>query len=65
MKKTLFIIIALFTIGSCSSDDSKDSKNTSCGSYNGQVLHLGEQGGCYYINSNGNKTYVERSNCQC
>jgi uncharacterized protein YgiM (DUF1202 family) len=24
---------------------------------------LGERGGCYYINSNGNKTYVDRSLC--
>jgi hypothetical protein len=24
---------------------------------------LGPRGGCYYINSNGNKTYVDRSLC--
>ena len=24
----------------------------------------GPRGGCYYINSNGNKTYVDRSRCR-
>lgn len=32
-------------------------------SYNGNVLQIGPRGGCYYINSNGNKTYVDRSYC--
>lgn len=32
-------------------------------SYNGHVLQIGPRGGCYYINSNGNKTYVDRSFC--
>jgi hypothetical protein len=26
-------------------------------------LHRGPRGGCYYINGNGNKTYVDRSEC--
>ena len=29
----------------------------------GRTLHRGPRGGCYYINSNGNKTYVDRSLC--
>jgi hypothetical protein len=29
----------------------------------GRELHVGPRGGCYYINSNGNKTYVDRSAC--
>ncbi len=36
-----------------------------CGTYNGNSLWTGERGGCYYINSNGNKTYVDRSECNC
>lgn len=36
-----------------------------CGTYNGKQLYRGPQGGCYYINSNGNKTYVDRSYCNC
>lgn len=31
--------------------------------YNGHVLYIGPRGGCYYINDNNNKTYVDRSNC--
>lgn len=31
--------------------------------YNGKPLLVGPRGGCYYINSNGNKTYVDRSFC--
>jgi endonuclease G len=33
------------------------------GLYNGRQLYVGPRGGCYYINSNGNKTYVDRSYC--
>lgn len=36
-----------------------------CGSYNGRRLITGPKGGCYYINSNNNKTYVDRSYCHC
>jgi len=36
-----------------------------CGIYNGKVVYTGPLGGCYYINSNGNKTYVDRSYCSC
>lgn len=31
--------------------------------YNGKPLLIGPRGGCYYINANGNKTYVDRSFC--
>jgi endonuclease G len=31
--------------------------------YNNKPLYIGPRGGCYYINSNGNKTYVDRSYC--
>lgn len=39
--------------------------DTPCGTYNSKQLYKGPQGGCYYINSNGNKTYVDRSYCNC
>ena len=35
----------------------------SCGMYNGKPVYTGPRGGCYYINSNGNKTYVSRNFC--
>lgn len=31
--------------------------------YNSRTYITGPRGGCYYINSNGNKTYVDRSLC--
>lgn len=36
-----------------------------CGLYNGQRLTTGPKGGCYYINSNNNKIYVDRGFCSC
>ena len=36
---------------------------SSCGMYNGKPVYSGPRGGCYYINSNGNKTYVARNFC--
>jgi len=36
---------------------------SSCGMYNGKPVYSGPRGGCYYINSNGNKTYVVRNFC--
>ncbi len=36
-----------------------------CGIYNGNRLRTGPKGGCYYLNSNGNKIYVDRGYCNC
>lgn len=36
-----------------------------CGTHNGKQLYKGSDGGCYYINSNGNRSYVGRSECNC
>lgn len=36
-----------------------------CGDHNGHPLYRGPKGGCYYINSSGKKTYVDRSECGC
>lgn len=60
-KFLLFLLIILSTllVGCNSSDDS------ACGNYSGKELFKGPEGGCYYLNSNGNKTYVDRSNCNC
>jgi hypothetical protein len=40
-------------------------EHTDCGSYHGHPLNRGPKGGCYYINKNGNKTYVDRALCKC
>ncbi|HMT54646.1 MAG TPA: hypothetical protein PKD16_16315 [Saprospiraceae bacterium] len=36
-----------------------------CGFYKNKPLIKGSKGGCYYINRNGNKTYVEKHLCNC
>jgi hypothetical protein len=33
--------------------------------YKGHKLYKGARGGCYYLNSHGNKQYVARSYCDC
>lgn len=75
MKKVLLVISALILF-SCGSGD-EPAPNTQygrapvqnndwrCGTYNGKALYTGPEGGCYYINSSGNKQYVDRSNCNC
>lgn len=76
MKKCILIYFAsLFLILSCDSgdDDTRSSGNNSettskeitCGFYNGKQLWTGPQRGCYYYNSNQNKTYVDRSEYKC
>lgn len=70
MKKILSLIaISLLLVStSCSKkDDPQPATPTDvpCVIYNGNQLYKGSQGGCYYINSNGNKTYVDRSYCNC
>jgi len=47
------------------SGGSSGGSTNGCGSYNGRTLHIGPKGGCYYINKNGNQTYVDRSYCRC
>ncbi len=42
-----------------------DISEWKCGFHNGNQLWTGPRGGCYYYNSNNNKTYVDRSECSC
>ncbi len=68
MKKYFSIITLLILLTlSCTTDSEEvevDLERT-CGTYNGKTLYTGPQGGCYYYNSNNNKTYVDRSHCTC
>ena len=75
MKKLLLYLCLSLSLISCSTEDSSSnfssdppsgnpSSTTPC-KYNGHILHKGSQGGCYYINSSGNKQYVDRSLCNC
>lgn len=65
MKKIiiLIIVIGFISFSSCTKDD--DITEIKSGFHNGNQLWKGPQGGCYYYNTNGNKTYVERSECNC
>ena len=81
MKKNIIAILcAVLILSSCAKDGGSGGANTGsngsgsggsgtsdrpCGTYNGHQLYKGSQGGCYYINSNGNKTYVAASICSC
>lgn len=62
LKKILFIGLFFISINiSCNND--------SCGkikiSGENKTLYQGPKGGCYYLNQNGNKTYVAREKCNC
>lgn len=53
-----------YSSSSTSYTKKRTSYKSSRRSYSSQSYHLGPRGGCYYINSNGNKTYVDRSLCR-
>lgn len=67
MKKVLTLIFILFSLTtfSCSDTTGNDPVTRNNCLYNGRILYVGPQGGCYYINSNNNKTYVDRYRCDC
>jgi|TARA_B110000259_G_C13753033_1_gene297407 hypothetical protein len=72
MKKLKYLLIIVFLIIlSCGGNDDDVNSNSEtqtewkCGFHNGKQLWTGPRGGCYYNNSNGNKTYVDRSECNC
>lgn len=58
MKK-IFALLGLALILSMSSCSDDDTNSNGCpSSYNGHTVYTGPQGGCYYINSSGNKVYI-------
>ncbi len=65
------LLICLLAVACGKSEVSPDEANTAeserpCGvSKAGHKLFTGPKGGCYYYNGNGNKTYVDRSECNC
>lgn len=63
----VFLLLFFITFNSCDSQEegTEELSEWRCGTYNGKTLYTGPQGGCYYYNSNGNKTYVDRSKCNC
>ncbi|WP_143032251.1 hypothetical protein [Tenacibaculum sp. MAR_2009_124] len=69
LRNLLVIVVLLLFSTSCDSkEDNLIEDNLEewvCGEHNGHVLYTGPRGGCYYYNSNENKTYVDRSECDC
>lgn len=67
MKKLTPILLFSFTIllMSCEKDEEDTRTEWECGTHNGNTLFTGPRDGCYYYNSNGNKTYVDREECRC
>lgn len=68
MKRLKFIICLLILLSFSTSNCTEDNDSGSdypCGFHNGKQLYTGPKGGCYYYNSSGNKTYVDRSECNC
>ena len=65
-KFIYLLVISFLLFNSCESgDDTSSDTEWECGTHNGNQLYTGPQGGCYYYNSNDNKTYVDRSECNC
>lgn len=59
--KLILLILTLLTVLACGDRDGGRSSRSSSSSI--KYYKDGPKGGCYYINSNGNKTYVDRSYC--
>lgn len=54
---------SLYSGGSKSTSSNTKAGASSAKKSTGRTYIRGPRGGCYYINSNGNKTYVDRSFC--
>ena len=61
----ILMIVVLFSITVSGCDKNNDFDDIVCGDYNGNQLLKEPDGGCYYINSNGNKVYTDSSECDC
>ncbi|WP_298510592.1 hypothetical protein [uncultured Kordia sp.] len=58
-------ILCFISLSSCTEED-ENCIEQKCGIYtNGKQLWRGPECGCYYINDNGNKSYVDREACSC
>ena len=67
MRKLLLMSVLVFSLSmySCGSGDEELNCGTKVVSNVTKQLNLGPEGGCYYLNDNNNKSYVDRSECKC
>lgn len=68
MKKYIWMMLLCTMFCACGKNDveSESVGDRPCGTNaSGQKLYTGPKGGCFYFSSNGNKTYVDRSECKC
>jgi hypothetical protein len=61
--KRLLAALVLFVIVSCEKDAQKPAEDVPCGDYKGNQTYKTEKGACYIFNSNGEKVYVDKSEC--
>lgn len=65
-KNIIRTLLSLVLIGLVNQGcESSSGVDLTCGTYNGQTVYRGPKNGCYYINSNNNKTYVDHAYCNC
>lgn len=62
---SILMMRLLFFQTSCVKTSDSSSRTGGCGTHNVKSLYKGPDGGCYYINDNGNKEYVDRNECRC
>ena len=71
MKRYRYILIIVICLFACNKSETTPDTNSEetykqCGKHtSGQTLYKGLKGGCFYYNSNGNKTYIDRNECNC
>lgn len=62
--KIILVILSFISFSSCSKSDD-NLQEIECGTHSGNQLYKGPRGGCYYYNTNDNKTYVDECECDC
>jgi hypothetical protein len=62
MKKFLFCLLMAVSF-SCEKEAVKPAEDLPCGDYKGNQTYKTEKGACYVFNSNGEKVYVDKSEC--
>ena len=67
MKKLLIATTVILLAGACKKNDNGNNPgpDVQCGDHQSQPLYRESNGNCYLLNSNGEKEYVEKHECDC